>query len=917
MTNKQLLKEISLLNIDKIRNTGYDLPDLFRFQEKLNLLKSKISIKKFPNINELFSQFYEVIDYVVFKNPSKMETQLSHMSAKLKEIELAVKSNKDLTSSDFENSIPDDNNFDNTKLKDESTVSKEKPTISTGKTKKKTGKKTDTTTDTTTDTITDTATDATTDAKTDAKTDTTTDAKSSHKTAKDTAHKSSKDVSETTKEKIPFYADEEFQKAILKEFKNNILDNLEVIEYAVIDYEKTKDKEYKTEILRMLHTIKSEALAVNFDLIANECHIAEEIITKEDIVDSEKLLDLVDKLKHLSDIKELTDFSDETDETDSEIKDSEPEVLNPIVIKEAEPVSLKLNVEYSDYLGDFFIETSEHLELIQNNLLNLEKSPENKDVQNALFRSFHSIKGIAGFIGLQEINRLTHGVEDMFDLIRNDRLMFSSNIAQISFLAYDKLVKLVKDVEDCSQNGTELKSDPEVLILLNKIKEVIDTEIEKKSKPVRSKTPALSPKKTDIEPVLDKDVDVSKIMKTTEISTSIKVDVNKLDSLVEMIGELVIAESMVNQEVKNSISDSNSISLTKNMRLLEKITRNIQELSLNLRMIPLRTTFRKMERLVRELTRTVNKNIEFIISGEEVELDKGMVEKLGDPLIHMIRNAVDHGVETTDERLKSGKPEISKVYLKAYYFGSNVIIEISDDGKGLNLQKIREKAVKNALISKNQVISNKELQYLIFHPGFSTAEKITNISGRGVGMDVVKKNIEELRGTIEIESSQGKGSSFFIKLPLTLAIIDGMLIKVAGERYILPLQSISEILSPDKSNFVSVAKKGNMIKLRDNLYPLISLRKYFSIENNNNSNSNDESIVVIVEYGDNKVGLLIDELLGQQQIVKKSLGDIFNEQKGITGGSIMADGCVSLIVDVAAIVKSYNVRKKVNVDNES
>jgi two-component system, chemotaxis family, sensor kinase CheA len=318
-------------------------------------------------------------------------------------------------------------------------------------------------------------------------------------------------------------------------------------------------------------------------------------------------------------------------------------------------------------------------------------------------------------------------------------------------------------------------------------------------------------------------------------------------------------------------------------------------------MIPLRNTFRKMERLVRDLAISSGKKIDFHISGEEVELDKGMVELLGDPLIHMIRNAVDHGVETPNERKKAGKSETSNVYLKSYQFGGNVIIEITDDGRGLNLQKIKEKAIKNGLLKKNENISDKDLQNMIFAPGFSTAENITNISGRGVGMDVVKKNITDLRGRIEIKSEEGTGSSFFIKLPLTLAIIDGMIIKVADERYVIPVQSISEILSPDKKSFISVAKKGRMIKIRDKLHPVISLRDFFKLKKS--ESEKDETIIVIVEYGEEKIGIIVDELLGQQQIVKKSLGEIFNEQKGITGGSIMSDGCVSLIIDIPILVE--------------
>jgi two-component system chemotaxis sensor kinase CheA len=343
-----------------------------------------------------------------------------------------------------------------------------------------------------------------------------------------------------------------------------------------------------------------------------------------------------------------------------------------------------------------------------------------------------------------------------------------------------------------------------------------------------------------------------------------------------------------------------------NISHLDKITRELQEMSTSLRMVPLQSTFQKMARLVRDLSKKIGKDVEFLIKGEKTELDKTVVDRIGDPLVHMVRNAIDHGIESSPEkRRENGKPEKGKVSLRAFHKGGSIYIEIEDDGKGLDKNAIFAKAVERGIINETANLSEKEIFSLIFAPGFSTAESVTEVSGRGVGMDVVKKNIEALRGQIDIQSEPGKGSIFSIKLPLTLAIIDGMVVKVGPERYIIPTLSIVMSVSVPKGRIETIQNKGEMLSLQNELIPVFRLERIFEVEEQK-KNDTEERLVVIIEEDGMKTGIIIDELLGQQQIVIKNLGEFLKESPGISGGAIMPDGSVGLILDVSGLVKLAN-----------
>jgi two-component system chemotaxis sensor kinase CheA len=379
----------------------------------------------------------------------------------------------------------------------------------------------------------------------------------------------------------------------------------------------------------------------------------------------------------------------------------------------------------------------------------------------------------------------------------------------------------------------------------------------------------------------------------------VRVDAQRLDRIVDNIGELVIAVSMVRQSV---LLGGDGADLGRQLGHLDKITRELQEMGTSLRMVPVRPVFQKMARLARDVAKKIGKQVEFVTFGDDTELDKAVVDRISDPLVHMVRNAIDHGLESDPvDRHKLGKAEVGRVELRAFHKAGNIHIEISDDGRGLDREAIRRKAIERGIIADSEILTDREIFALIFQPGFSTAKQVTDVSGRGVGMDVVKRNIEALRGRVEVQSEMGRGSCFSISLPLTLAIIDGMVIRVGQERYIVPTLSIVTSLRPEPASICTVLKRGEMLSFQDELIPLVRVHEIFDIPHGDRDDRN--IIVVIIENEGRKTGLVIDELIGQQQIVIKSLGESLRGMPGITGGAIMPDGRVGLILDVGGLVK--------------
>ncbi|TLX48632.1 chemotaxis protein CheA [Pseudoalteromonas phenolica] len=390
-------------------------------------------------------------------------------------------------------------------------------------------------------------------------------------------------------------------------------------------------------------------------------------------------------------------------------------------------------------------------------------------------------------------------------------------------------------------------------------------------------------------------------------ATSIRVGIDKVDSLINMVGELVITQAMLSQIGEQEITESTITALQEGLAQLAHNTRDLQENVMRIRMLPISFVFSRFPRLVRDTSQKLGKQVELKLLGEQTELDKTVMEKISDPMVHLVRNSLDHGLETPEQRIAAGKDPVGTVTLNAFHQGGNIVIEIMDDGQGLNTEKIRSKAIANGLIQETDELSPDEINELIFMPGFSTADEVSDISGRGVGMDVVRRNIQALNGSVEVASAPGVGSTFTIRLPLTLAILDGQLVKVAQHTYIIPLISIVESLQIDISKVSRVGKDLDVLRLRDEYIPI--LRLYDIFNHDGAIEELDKTLLVVVESDNHKVGLLVDDLLAQQQVVIKSLEANYQKVDGISGATILGDGRVSLIIDISGLIKLSGLKR--------
>jgi len=582
------------------------------------------------------------------------------------------------------------------------------------------------------------------------------------------------------------------------------------------------------------------------------------------------------------------------------------------------PAAGKEPVRDESLLRDFITEGLEYIGEIEVNILNLEQEPENKDYINAIFRPFHSIKGVASFLNLEAIRTLAHDLETLLDKARNEALPVTPELIDLILDGSDTLKAMIGRLRDelegreatelidtsdlvrrikLAEQGAEMPKQPKKLGTIL-IEEGVINEEELREALERSQIPP--PRKlgqTLIAEGIASPKDVSRALRKqaqqVTDSNTIRVDIKKLDDLIDMVGELVITQSMIRQsETLQSLGDRK---LVRDISQLASITSELQRSSTVLRMVPIKQTFQRMSRLVRDLAKNTGKLINVVTVGEDTEIDRNMVDEIYNPLVHMVRNAVDHGMEMPEERIRAGKPERGTIRLKAFHRGGNIVIEISDDGRGLNREKIREKALKNGLIGPGDALTDQEVNRLILLPGFSTAEKITDISGRGVGMDVVKQAVEKLRGKMDIQSVEGKGTTFITGFPLTMAIIDGMIVKVGGERYILPTVAIRQLIRPDRSAYNCIVGEAETINVMGRLLPLVRLHRLFDIEP---VHANPwEATLVVMEGEKRSKCLLVDEILGKEEVVIKNLGESLKRIKGVSGGAILGDGNVGLILD--------------------
>ena len=551
-------------------------------------------------------------------------------------------------------------------------------------------------------------------------------------------------------------------------------------------------------------------------------------------------------------------------------------------------------------LLDFITESNEHIESAEAGLLELEDRPRDTEVLNQIFRAFHTIKGMAGFLNLTQIGSLAHSAENLLDMARKGELVLTGNNTDLVFASIDTIKKMMATLAEAIEAGEPVPSQPGLDTLLDKLKAAAEGATEQ---------PLTRQDDEQMDKLLGRqqsqgsfESSASSIKSKTKSFSGdekIKVSTKRLDNLINMAGELVIAQLMVTEQITGTLAGEHE--LIRKTTHQSKIVRELQELSMAMRMVPIRGVFQKMARLVRDLSHKFDKKINFVTSGDDTELDRSIVDKIADPLVHMVRNSLDHGIEPADQRAKAGKSPTGTLELRAFHQAGNIVIEIEDDGKGLDRQKILKKAVDQGIVEPDQELPDEEIFKLIFHAGLSTAKEITSVSGRGVGMDVVKKNIEALRGRIDVASTPGKGSVFTIRMPLTLAIIDGQVIKIGSERYIIPINSIVKSLKPTAQQLSSVSGRAEMINVRGDLIPLVRLYKLFRIAPTTEDPT--EALIVVVEEDGRKCGLLVDELLGQQQVVIKNLGEGLGAVAGISGGAIMGDGKISLILDVPGLIQ--------------
>jgi two-component system, chemotaxis family, sensor kinase CheA len=552
----------------------------------------------------------------------------------------------------------------------------------------------------------------------------------------------------------------------------------------------------------------------------------------------------------------------------------------------------------ADLLTEFIAESRELLDRSESVLLALESKPEDAEDVNTVFRAFHTIKGTSGFLGLNLTSELAHLAESLLSRVRSNEIRLTGRHADLALRSVDMLKKAVASLDGAAK-GARLDA-PSGFEELKSILSKPETEQFEELK-----IPGNGPDSQQ-GPNQDRVPDAPLTgAGNAEYDLSIRVNTARLDRLTDLVGELVIAQSMVVQDPW--LLQDNSHELSRKVTHAGKIVRELQDLSMSMRMVPLRGTFQKMRRLVRDLARKSGKSVELIVEDGGTEIDRHMVSILSDALLHMVRNAIDHGIEAPTEREQCGKPQTGTVRLKAFCSGGTVVVEISDDGRGLNREKILKKALAAGITDPDTTLSDNDVFSFIFAPGLSTADEVTDVSGRGVGLDVVRKGVESLHGRIEILTTAGSGSTFIVRLPLTLAITDGMLVRVGSERYLIPTVSIHLCFRPEPDSVSTVAGRGELVMLRGEMMPLFRLHRLFRIKTAVEDPT--QGLLVVVGEGSKagRCAILVDELLGQQQVVAKSLTKAVGKIPGISGGAILGDGQVGLILDTGELCQSISI----------
>ena len=623
---------------------------------------------------------------------------------------------------------------------------------------------------------------------------------------------------------------------------------------------------------------------------------------------------------------------------------------------EVQEYPLLKDPEMKEILDSFLIETKEILEKLDIDLMELEKRSDDNELLNQVFRSFHTIKGTSGFFGLNKLTEITHKCEDILNKLRKGEAKLNTGIMDSILLAYDNIRELLISIEKNLNEDVDIeKALIDLTNTLQSLENSPGSNDKKESSKVKTKSKTRKTKKNsktekaienketeeikeDSKPVEEnadksdsddesneeeiseaeittvnnrKSIDksekniITKLKELNQKDNTIRVDVERLDELLNIASELVLGRNRLAQVNSEFALEHEGTKLSRDLseatRQIDLMMNELQLVVMKTRMVKIGKVFNRFPRVVRDLSKETNKNVRLELRGEETELDKTLIEEINDPLVHLIRNSIDHGIEAPDERKKAKKDTTGTITLSAEHEGNHIIITIEDDGKGIDPEKIKEKAISKGLISKEKAkeLSTNDIYNLIFLPGFSTAEVVTNISGRGVGMDVVKTNVTKLRGLISIDSKVGEGTKIIIKLPLTLAIIPGMIVKVNEQSLVIPLNSIIEVVRVHLDNINSINGR-EVIRMRDSVIPLVGVEELL----NGVSDDKDRvwQYVVIVGIAEKRFGIKVDQLIGQKEIVIKSLGTYLGTIEGIAGSTILGDGTVIMILDIGELI---------------
>jgi len=747
---------------------------------------------------------------------------------------------------------------------------------------------------------------------------------------------------------------------IIQEFSQESRDMIEQLEPTIIELGQNTDNETINAVFRLFHSMKGSAGFLEFNNITGVAHAAESLL---DMVRSDKL-DLLpehvtllcESCDFMKDALDCVDenFNDEalaeesktmsaqfhtamespapSEETVEEVAEPTPEAN--ITTEDATEVeataptkSDDLMLEITSEMVERFIqEGDELLDASEQGLLSWEKDPASSEFVAAIFRNIHSFKGNSGFFGYGNLEALSHQIENVLDIIKSGGAFATENPFDTLLHAVDALKEGVlglsgqgkDDISNLEAHVEALKALPapkigEVLVEKGVVSQkCVEEALEQQKKPLGDvlidmgkasaeqvdqalssqnevkKQPPAPPQKAKAKPAQVKKQDI-------------RVDLEKLDNLINLIGELVIAENML---IHNPDLDGLELeSFNKAAQQMGKLVRELQEMAMIIRMIPVSGLFRRMIRLVHDLSVKSGKKVDLKLTGEATEVDKTVIETITDPLVHILRNSMDHGLEPPEERLAAGKGEKGTVHLDACHEEGEVWITLQDDGRGLNKEKILEKAIKNGLIEGDgSDLSDRVIYNMIFQPGFSTAEKITDISGRGVGMDVVKQNLEKIKGKVDVNSVPGQGTTIKLRIPLTLAIIDGMLVRVGNARCIVPILSIKEAFRPQPDALTITPDSEELVRVRENFFPVVRLHEMLDVQPDHSSL--EDGILIVLEYQDRSICLMVDEILGQQQTVIKGLSEYVGNVRGCSGCTILGNGDVSLILDVGNLVET-------------